>query len=302
MTYLVNSLGHVQVNVTDMEAVTREATGILGLHATRGANEQTWLASNGRTVELVLHRAKANAVRSVGFEAVSAQAVEEAAHRVPQAGCKLLSEKPSLDCCAAGVVFATPQGHTFEVHTPIPDRIYDRRHFGAGINPIRMDHVNITSPEPLETQRQVELIMGLRLSEKLVDDGLIWMRGANRQHHIMGIVRGQTGLHHYSFELEDFGEYCRLGDLLDKYDKQLAWGPGRHRPGDNVYAYYVDAAGAMVECSSGMAVIADDTNYQPNIITAITRPDNVRALNVWGTPAPPPWLAHHFPYAAVSDG
>ena len=62
--------------------------------------------------------------------------------------------EPSLDCCAAGVVFATPQGHTFEVHTPIPDRIYDRRHLGAGINPIRMDHVNITSPEPAETQRQ----------------------------------------------------------------------------------------------------------------------------------------------------
>ena len=139
--------------------------------------------------------------------------------------------------------------------------------------------------------------MGLKLSEKLVDDGLIWMRGANRQHHIMGIVRGQTGLHHYSFELENFGEYCRLGDLLDQYDKQLAWGPGRHRPGDNVYAYYVDAAGVMVECSSGMALIADDDNYQPNIITQLKRPENVRALNVWGTPAPQPWLAHHFPYA-----
>ncbi len=148
MTYLVNSLGHVQVNVTDMDAVTREATGILGLHVTRSDAAQTWLASNGRSAELVLHRAKANAVRSVGFEAVSARAVEEAAARVPQAGCKVLSEKPSLDCCTAGVVFATPQGHTFEVHTPIPDRIYDRRHFGTGVHPVRMDHVNITSPEP----------------------------------------------------------------------------------------------------------------------------------------------------------
>ena len=248
MTYLVNALGHVQVNVTDMDAVTREATGILGLHVTRSEKAQTWLASSGRTAELVLHRGGANAVRSVGFEAVSRKAVEEAARRAPQAGCRVLAEKPTLDCCAAGVVFATPQGHTFEVHTPIPDRIYDRRHFGAGVNPTRMDHVNITSPEPAQTQAQVEQIMGLKLSEKLVDDGLIWMRGGNRQHHIMGIVRGQTGLHHYSFELEDFGEYCRLGDLLDQYDKQLAWGPGRHRPGDNLYAYYVDAAGVMVEC------------------------------------------------------
>ena len=58
----------------------------------------------------------------------------------------------------------------------------------------------------------------------------------------------------------------------------------------------------MVECSNGMALIADDDNYQPNIITAIKRPENVRALNVWGVPAPPPWLAHHFPYAPVAKG
>src|SRR5512138_3246005 len=107
-----------------MDTVTREATGILGLHVTRREASQTWLASNGRIAELVLHRAQANAVRSVGFEAVSVKAVEEAASRVPQAGCRVLSEKPSLDRCAAGVTLATPQGHTFEVHTLIPDRIY----------------------------------------------------------------------------------------------------------------------------------------------------------------------------------
>ena len=179
----------------------------------------------------------------------------------------LLSEKPTLDCCAAGIVFATPQGHMFEVHTPIPEEMYGRRHYGRGVGPLRMDHVNITSPDPVETQRQFELIMGLKLSEKMVDDSLIWMRGANRQHHILGIVRGRTGLHHYSFELGDFADYRRLGDLLDLAGKELVWGPGRHRPGDNIYAYYVNSAGAMIECSSGMALVADDENYQPNIIT-----------------------------------
>lgn len=299
MTYLVNTIGHVQVNVTDMDAVVRDATEILGLHVTHRDAAQTWLSSNGRKAEVVLHRADRNALRSVGFEALSVQAVEEAARRVPQAGCRLLSEKPTLDGCAAGMVYATPQGNVFEVHTAIPDEIYGRRHFGIGVGPTRMDHVNIMSPEPEATQRQFETIMGLRLSEKMVNDSLIWMRGANRQHHILGIVRGEAGLHHYSFELAEFGQYCRLGDLLDRAGKELVWGPGRHRPGDNIYAYYVDAAGVMVECSSGMALVADDDAYQPNIITALKRPENVRVMNVWGTPAPKPWLEHHFPHAPV---
>ena len=151
MPYLVNSIGHVQLNVTDMAAVVRDATNILGLHVTRAEGRQTWLTSNGRKAELVLHSADANAVRCIGFEAVSPEAVQEVSRRVPLAGCRLLSEKPSLDCCAAGVMFATPQGHMFEVHTPIPDQIYGRRHFAPGVGAIRIDHVNITSPDTLET-------------------------------------------------------------------------------------------------------------------------------------------------------
>jgi catechol 2,3-dioxygenase len=297
VTYLVNSIGHVQLDVTDIDAVIRDATEILGLHVTRREDGFAWLACNGRRVELVLREAAANAAASIGFEAVSAAAVEEAARRIPEAGCRILSRSPSLDCCAAGVVFATPQGHTFEIHTPIPDTIYGRRHNEIGVGAIRIDHVNITSPEPAETRAQLEAIMGLRLSERMVDDGLSWMRGANKLHHILGIVRGQTGLHHYSFEFAEFGDYCRLGDLLDRAGKELVWGPGRHRPGDNCYAYYVDASGAMVECSWGMALVADDDNYEPNVITVLKRPENVRVMNVWGTPAPAPWLAHTFPFA-----
>jgi catechol 2,3-dioxygenase len=302
MPYLVNSVGHVQLNVTDMPAAVRDATEILGLHVTRADARETWLSSNGRTAELVLHAADANAVRCVAFEAVSATAVGEVARRAEHAGCRLVSQAASLACCVAGVVFATPQGHLLEVHTPVPDQIYGRRHVAPGVGASRIDHVNITSPDPAETQRQLEAILGLRLSEKMVDDGLIWMRGANRQHHILGIVRGKTGLHHYSFELHSFSDYERLGDLLDRAGRELVWGPGRHRPGDNIYAYYVDACGAMVECSNGMALVADDDAYEPNVITALKRPENVRVMNVWGTPAPQPWLQHHFPYAPVPSG
>src|SRR4051794_21176286 len=138
MSYLVNSVGHVQLDVSDMPAAVRDATDILGLHVTRAEARQTWLSSNGRKAELVLHSADANVVRCVAFEAVSPEAVQEVSRRVPQEGCRLLSRKATLDCCAAGVVFATPHGHTFEVHTPIPDQIYGRRHFASGVGPSRL--------------------------------------------------------------------------------------------------------------------------------------------------------------------
>ncbi len=93
--------------------------------------------------------------------------------------------------------------------------------------------------------------------------------------------------------------YCRLGDILDRFDRQFMWGPGRHRPGDNTYAYYLDSSGCMVECSGPMAMVADDAEFEPRIITNLARPGNVRDMNVWGTPAPLEWREHFFPFQAL---
>jgi len=302
MGYLVHDIGHVQLNVTDPEAVVADLTGILGLAVTQRSADEVWLTAGARKVEVVLHRAEANALRLIGFEAPGEAEVAEVAARLAGCGCRLVSERPSLAGVRAGVVFVSPQGHLFEVHTPVPQDIDARRHPSRGMGPKRLDHVNITAPDPGALCDTLERLTGMRLSERMADDSLVWMRGGNRQHHILGLVKGETGLHHYSFEVGDFADYKRLGDLLDRADKQFVWGPGRHRPGDNTYAYFLDASGAMVECSGDMSVIADDAAFTPNVIRKLERPANVRVMNVWGTPAPLEWREHRFPHAPVPQG
>jgi catechol 2,3-dioxygenase len=297
MSHLVHALGHIKINTRDIDRVVRDATEILGLHVTHSDARQTWLSSNGRAAELVLVKSDENATHTIGLEALTVEAVREAESRVEAAGCRVLSSKPSLECIKAGVTFATPEGLRFEIHTPIRNGIYDRRHPTYGVGPSRLDHANLMTPNPDATLRHLNAIGGMRLSEKMVNDSLCWMYGGNRQHHILGLVKGEVGLHHYAFEFREFNDYLKLGDLLDRFEKQMLWGPGRHRPGDNTYAYYTDASGAMVECSGQMAVVADDDNFVPNIITNLERPGNVRTMNVWGTPAPLEWREFHFPFA-----
>lgn len=297
MDYLVNAIGHVQLNVVDVDTLVTESTEILGLRVTHRTEKEVWLSCAGRQAELVLHKANENSVRSIGFDAVSKAAVADVAGRIEAAGCTVVSSQPTLGCCEAGVVFETPQGLMIEVHSPIADETYGRRHDSHGVGALRLDHVNLTSPDPVETRRQFMEIMGLRLSERMVDDSLSWMRGANRLHHCIGIVKGDVGLHHYSFEMMEFSDYCKLGDRLDTIGKNFLWGPGRHRPGDNTYSYYIDSCGAIVECSGGMAMIHDDDRYEPLVITELKRPENVRRMNVWGEPAPLAWREHRFPWA-----
>lgn len=299
MRHVVHAVGHIKINVTDPDAVVRDATEILGLKVTHATSGQTWLSANGRAAELVLNHASENSTHTIGLEALSADLVEGARSRVEEAGCRVLSTVPSMDCIAAGVTFATPEGLRFEIHTPVRNSLVERRHPTTGVGASRLDHINIITPDPEATRGQLSRIGGMGLSERLVNDSLSWMYGGNRQHHILGLVKGVVGLHHYSFEFLEFNQYLRLGDTLDRFDKQLLWGPGRHRPGDNTYAYYTDASGAMIECSGPMSMIADDEGFVPNVITNLQRPGNVRQMNVWGTPAPPEWREYHFPFAAI---
>jgi catechol 2,3-dioxygenase len=85
---------------------------------------------------------------TIGLEALTAEAVREAESRVEAAGCRVLSSKPSLECIKAGVTFATPEGLRFEIHTPIRNGIYDRRHPTYGVGPSRLDHANLMTPIP----------------------------------------------------------------------------------------------------------------------------------------------------------
>ena len=202
---------------------------------------------------------------------------------------------------AAGVTFATPEGLRFEIHTPTRNKLYGRRYPTHGVGPNCMDHLNLTTPDPVATRRQLESIGGLGLSERMVDDSLSWMYGGNRLHHIVGVVRGKAGLHHYSFAFKEFNDYLKLGDLLDRFDKEMLRGRAA-TAGDNTYAYYTDSSGAMVEYSGSMASIADDEGFVPNVITNLERPGNVRSMNVLGTPAPLEWRRRHFPFTAATDG
>ena len=300
MVPVVHALGHVKLNVANLEREVRDLTDILGLRVTREANGATWLSANGRAAEIIIISSDENSCHTIGLETLTTDGVELAKSRIEHVGCKIVSDEPSLTCFAAGVTFKTPEGLQFEIHTPAKDDINQPRYNTVGVKPRRIDHVNFLTPNPSATLKQLNHIGDIRVSEKMINDGLTWLYGGNRQHHILGMVKSHApGIHHTSFEFPEFSMYCELGDRLDQYDRQLIWGPGRHRPGDNTYAYFLAASGAMLECSGPMSIIADDADYIPNIITNLERPGNVRAMNVWGTPAPQEWLQHFHPFMVL---
>lgn len=294
MTALIYRLGHVALNVIDLETAVADAQAIAGARLCRMEGDRAILTANRRHAELVLHRAAANEVRAIGLEATSAAAVDEVAARARKRGLRILSQTPSLPAIARSVTFASSEGHVFEVHTAMPED-QPKRYAGAGIHPNCLDHVNLCSPDPRAMAEELGEVMGLILSERTTGYELNWMRAGDGRHHTVGLVLGRPGLHHYSWEFADFCDYKRLGDVLDACDRGIVWGPGRHGAGDNIFAYYLDSAGFMVECTSEMEVIGDD---RPTQVTDVgVNLSNPKVVNRWGALPPRLWIDHHTAFA-----
>lgn len=52
MQYLVNAMGHVQLNVTDLDAFSEESQNILGLRVTHQTADEVWLSSCSKKIRV----------------------------------------------------------------------------------------------------------------------------------------------------------------------------------------------------------------------------------------------------------
>jgi catechol 2,3-dioxygenase len=292
---LVYRLGYVALNVADLGSCVDDALHVLGLSLVERSSSRALLTSNTRHAELVLQRADRNEVRCIGLEALTPDAVALVAKNAREAGLTVISEMPSLPRIERSVTFATSEGHVLEVHTPMP-RDRQPRYVGPGIHPRCIDHVNLAAADPERITGELQRVLGLRLSERTSGYELVWLRAGDGRHHTVGILKGAVGIHHYSWEFAGFSDFKRLGDALDALDRCIVWGPGRHGAGDNLFSYYVDAAGFMVECTAEMEVIGDP-DFQPRIVDPGENLSNFKVVNRWGALPSKAWMTHHTSFA-----
>lgn len=295
MAALVQRLGYIALGVTDLEAAAEDTQNIAGARLVEANEDRAILSANRRYAELVLHKAGANALRCIGLQAVDDGAVDEVAKRAEAAGLKVLTRRPSLDVIRKSVTFATSEGHVFEVHTKMPES-NPRRYIGPGIHPQFLDHCNLTAKDPEQFAKELYDVLGMEVTERTSGYEIMWLRAADNRHHTLAAVKADTGLHHYSWEFAGFADFKRIADTLDADDRILIWGPGRHGAGDNLFTYYYDRSGFMVECIAEMEVI-EDAEIEPRVVDPGENLSNIKVVNRWGNPPPIEWITHVTPMA-----
>ncbi|MCJ2180730.1 VOC family protein [Novosphingobium album (ex Hu et al. 2023)] len=265
-------LRSIELALPDPAAAAAFMTEVWGMAPSEVRGDTHYLRGSGPFPYLVaFEKSDEEFVRSTTF-VCSAGDLAALKERVGQAGwpcCPAASEDPGA---GEGILVELPEGvilrflaGSTEV-APIEGRDL----------PVRLTHVVFNAADAEACGHAVEDVLGFKVSDRT--KGMVFVR-CNDSHHSTAFARaGFTSLNHIAFEMEDIDAVMRgIGRLRD-HAHAPAWGPGRHGPGANVYAYFIAPYGPVIEFSTAVEKVPED--YKAGAPEDWTWPPN--RIDQWG--------------------
>lgn len=281
--------GHLALRVPDLDASVAHAQEVLGLREVERRDGSSFLTCGGEHHSLQLISGEETAVDHMAFEVSSRADLAHLRQRLQDEGTGLLSE-PTEPGLSDSLRFVGPAGHVYEAYHGMEavDPVYRT----AGVRPQRFGHFTVTAQDTDSVASWCERVLDFKTSDVIhtPGGGFVFMR-CNALHHSLAIAPGRDGFHHYAWQLQSIADFGRVGDTLDQHDTRLIWGPGRHGPGDNMFTYHLDPAGAVVEHYTDMEIVLDDARPVRDW------PDEPRTMNLWGPLPAQDFLGMAIPFA-----
>jgi len=196
-------------------------------------------------------------VRQITLRARCREALDRIQTQVIATGGVVVSAPQELTHDPAGgmgLTFQDPHGRIFQVVHG------DTRHaveLSPGDRPIRLTHVVLNTHAVDETQAFLQTALGFRLVDRTA---IMAFMNCDCDHHTIALgITDNDALNHIAFLMPDIDSVMRGGGRLQDAGFSIHWGPGRHGPGNNLFNYFIDPFGMVIEYTAEVAQI--DEHY-----------------------------------------
>jgi catechol 2,3-dioxygenase-like lactoylglutathione lyase family enzyme len=281
----LTGIRRVALGVRDLDAAVDFYTTTWGLEPVSRTSDLVHLAAAGSDEPFVL-RLRRDDVDRLDLVTLAAQdraAVDAVMARVDTAGCRVLDRPDTMDAPGGGYGgrFLDPEGRVFEAVADVGPRQARRLHPTESV-PVGLSHVVLNTADVDGMQRFLVEVLGLRVSDYL-EDRMVFLR-CRELHHTVALAKApHVNVNHVAFEVLGVDEFMRATGRLLRAGHGLIWGPGRHGPGNNTFAYFSDPNRFIAEFTTGLEVIADESTWEPRVYRSIPEESDV-----WGTSNPRP--------------
>lgn len=275
----VSRMGYVALRVTNLEHSVQHAIEIMGLREVLRKERTSYLTCNDRHHELILIEDETPSLDHIGLEVQSNADLEELRSILIREKFEILDEEPVVPGIESVLTFVGAGRFVFKIFCGMAHN-QPPRYTASGERPKKFGHVTLKVANLPELEEFLTRVLGFRVSDRM-GKNMSWLR-CNFDHHGIGLIQHtENMIHHYAFDLQDFTAIGRVGDHLRTNDSTFIWGPGRHGPGDNLFSYFFDPDGFLVEYQADLQQIDDEANF----ITGEWL-DEPLTVSQWGTPPP----------------
>lgn len=247
----VTRIGHMALRVRDLDAAVTFQSDVLGLVEAERHGHVAYMTCNDRHHELILIESRKRGYDHIGLEVPDAATLETLRAGIGRAGGESLGAvydgEPGIDRAA---LVRGPGGHVYKLFCGMESVAAP----AAGDRPQKFEHVSVKARRLGPVERFLVDGLGFAFSDRMGRTASWWHCDAD--HHGMAVVFGpRSELSHYAWTLPDLNALGRVADRLLAHGSKPIWGPSRHGPGHNLFLYFHDADGAMIECCAELAAM-----------------------------------------------
>lgn len=259
----IRTLRHVALRTSAFEESVDFYSGPWGLEVVERTDSTAYLRASGPEHHVLeLHDAERNGLDHICFGVAAPADVDHCAEWVRGEGARIVEEPGRIDRPGGGYGFRFTdfENRLLEVSAntyAVPERS------GAESVPRKVAHCVLNTTDIDAAAASFTRLLGLRVSD-WSEDKMVFLR-SNADHHVIALNQHQWAApNHVAYEVSSLDAYMRSIGRLKVAGHETAWGPGRHGPGDNAFAYYIDPAGLVPEVTAEVLQIDEET-WSPRI-------------------------------------
>ncbi|MFG2517375.1 VOC family protein [Streptomyces sp. NPDC048584] len=260
----VRKLGHVGLNVTDVDAWTDLFSRTLGVGVTFdkiGEEDVALLELDEFKYRLALYPSEENSTRELGWIVDSPAELERITRRLTAAGFTV-QDGSADELVLRGAThlrwFTDPVGHRVELAVGESKvRSAPARPVDAGPGVTGLGHFVLASPRLDELRELYESVLEFKLTDYR-SPGLYFLR-CNRTHHSIALAQAETtAIHHVEIEHGSIDDVGRAHDRAVAHGVPISISLGRHMNDKAISFYIRNPSGFHLEIGYGGIEVGDD--------------------------------------------
>lgn len=257
--FVCTALRSVDLVVPDLAKAVAFYTGIWGLVEVERVDGIVYLRGTGRDAYLVsLREGAAPAVAGIAYRVADTTDLAGLRDRAVAAGARVEDDIAPRPESGGGQGFTLRDLKGRRLLLVQGDRqlepIVDDAH-----RPGRLAHVNINCADISSEIAFYEQGLGFQLTDL---SNLMGFLRTNGDHHAIVLANETVDtLNHIAFLHDSLESVMKAGGKMCDAGYPVAWGPGRHGPGDNVFLYFIDPFGFVIEHTAEVLLIDDNFRF-----------------------------------------